>query len=350
MPADEPVAVPGAERDEDQRGRRRRARRRRRAAPRTRSGTSSAREQGNEAERHRDRPGSGRTRSARPTDARARGTRVRRLHRTGASRPRRTGCRRTRRRSPASRRRAPGGRGRSGRRCRRAAFAGGSSGCRRPALPCRAGSTPRNLRPSATAWLRIATMPDRDREHHEADERDAPRSPRAQQHDDQRCREQLARATRRTRPPTIIPTPPATPAAHAHCRSRLVRAPRARTSNASASARTRRAPRNRDPRGATACATRQACGRGCRPPRRIAGRRPRSRRSSRRSAPPPRGGGRARPRTITSTAGASSMYSSHFARRDGVRARRVRREVDSAPGDAPEHEQRERAERDPDGS
>ena len=179
---------------------------------------------------------------------------------------------------------------------------------------------PRNLRPSVTRLAADRDEPDRDREHDQADERDAPRAGA------QRARRSVPprgarRRTRRTRPRRSCRRRRQCPRAHAQRRSRAVRAPvRGRTARARAPRRT--APRSRGRRAATACVTRQACGRGCRARRRIAGRRPRSRRSSSRSAPPPRRGGRARLDDQEHRRREQHVLEP-LRRRDGVRARRI---------------------------
>ena len=169
---------------------------------------------------------------------------------------------------------------------------------------------PRNLRPSVTAWLRIATSP--------IATANTTRPTSAARRAPGRSSTTISPAARSSptnasnAPATIIPTPPARPAAHAHCRSRLERAPRARTNSASASAEADSAAKSwspsseglRDPAGVwsrlpsapTNCRTPTAVATQLQPISAAAQMR-RSRASS----------------TIRSTAGASSMYSSHFA-------------------------------------
>ena len=184
---------------------------------------------------------------------------------------------------------------------------------------------PRNLRPSVTAWLRIATSPiaTANTTRPTSATRRAPgRSsttinlPRAVP---RRTRRTLPRRSSRRLLQCLPPTPTVV-------RGSCVLPVRERTTRARALM--RRGPRNRDPPAARACATRQACGRGCRPPRRTAGRRPRSRRSSSRSAPPPRCGGRARLDDHEHRRREQHVLEPLRAR-DGVRARRVCREVDA---------------------
>ena len=166
------------------------------------------------------------------------------------------------------------------RRCRRAACAGGSSGCRRR-LSCRGGLTPRNLRTVGDApgcGSRRAPIATANTD--EADERDAPRAGRAASTTISRCGEQRRRRTRRTRPrrssrrrlQCLQPTPT------------VVRGcVRASTSEDEQRERERRRGERReivDARGTTACADPAGVWSKLPTAPRTGGRRPRSRRSS----------------------------------------------------------------------
>ena len=191
---------------------------------------------------------------------------------------------------------------------------------------------PRNLRPSATRLAADRDEPDRDREHDQR--RPARRVARrgAQQHDDQRRCEERRRANASNAP--ADDDPDAARKARGprrDCRSRLGarlvrgRAARARAPTPESAAKSWSPSSDglRDPAGVWSRMPRAPT--NCRTPTAVAT-------QLQPTAPRPQMREVARvAQRAASTAGASSMYSSHFARRDGVRARRIGREADGAP-------------------